>query len=57
MINFIFGTNSKNNYKNFKVFRDNITEPRSYFIPYGSFEKLINTEISRERYESDEQSV
>ena len=43
----------KNNYKNFKVFRDNITEPRSYFIPYGSFEKLINTEISRERYESD----
>ncbi len=46
-------TLQKKNYKNFKVFRDNITEPRAYFIPYKSLDKLRNTDIRTERYDSD----
>lgn len=46
-------TLQKKNYRNFKVFRDNILEPRAYFIPYGELEKIKNTDIRRERYDSD----
>ncbi|MCD7828124.1 MAG: hypothetical protein LUG85_06280 [Clostridiales bacterium] len=43
----------KNNYRNFKIFRDNITEPRAYFIPFKTLEKAANTDVRRERYDSD----
>lgn len=43
----------KNNYRNFKIFRDNILEPRSYFIPYGSLDTLRASDIRYERYHSD----
>lgn len=43
----------KKNYKNFKVFRDNILEPRAYFIPYSTFDGIKNTDVRRERYDSD----
>lgn len=46
-------TLQKKNYRNFKIFRDNITEPRAYFIPYSSLEKLKNTDFRQERYSSD----
>ncbi len=46
-------TLQKSNYRNFKVFRDNITEPRAYFIPFTTLEKAEKTDIRRERYESD----
>ena len=43
----------KTNYKNFKVFRDNILEPRAYFIPYRDRNKLAETDVRFERYHSD----
>lgn len=43
----------KKNYKNFKVFRDNILEPRAYFIPYSTLDGIKNTDVRRERYDSD----
>ncbi len=43
----------KNNYRNFKVFRDNILTPRSYFIPYGKLDVLSASDIRYERYHSD----
>ena len=46
-------TLQKKNYRNFKVFRDNILEPRAYFIPYGSLETIKSADVRRERYESD----
>ena len=46
-------TLQKKNYRNFKVFRDNILEPRAYFIPYGSLENIKAADVRRERYESD----
>lgn len=42
----------KDHYKNFDVFKDNVLEPRSYFIPYSSEEELLNTDIRNERYNS-----
>jgi beta-galactosidase len=41
------------NYKNFGVFKDNVMQPRSYFIPFGSFEAMEGTDIRNERYSSD----
>lgn len=46
-------TLQKKNYRNFKVFRDNITEPRAYFIPFRTSEQARTIDVRRERYESD----
>lgn len=43
----------KKNYRNFKVFRDNILEPRAYFIPCKTLDKIKNTDFRCERYSSD----
>ena len=42
----------KDNYKNFSVFKDNVLEPRSYFIPFSSEKELKETDIRTERYSS-----
>lgn len=42
------------NYKSFDKFRENILAPRSYFIPFKSFEALAKTNSRTERYCSDE---
>ena len=34
-------TLQKKNYRNFKIFRDNITEPRAYFIPYSKLDSFL----------------
>lgn len=41
-----------NNYKTFKVFKENVMSPRSYFIPFSSLSELENTDIRNERYSS-----
>lgn len=41
------------NYKNFNMFRDGVMQPRSYFIPFSSPEKMEGTDIRNERYLSD----
>lgn len=46
-------TLQKKNYKNFKIFRDNITEPRAYFIPFKTLEGAVKTDVRNERYTSD----
>ena len=46
-------TLQKKNYRNFKIFRDNITEPRAYFIPYAKLDTLKNTDVRKERFSSD----
>ena len=46
-------TLEKKNYRNFKIFRDNITEPRAYFIPYAKLDALKNTDVRAERFASD----
>ncbi len=46
-------TLQKKNYRNFKIFRDNITEPRAYFIPYSKLDTLKNTDVRQERFSSD----
>lgn len=46
--------NIKNgNYKNFDVYKDNVLQPRSYFIPFKSLEKMLSNDIRTERYNSD----
>lgn len=42
----------KDNYKTFNMFRDNILEPRSYFIPFSSEKEMLETDIRTERYHS-----
>lgn len=42
----------KDNYKNFQVFKDNVLEPRSYFIPFSSEKEMMETDIRTERYNS-----
>lgn len=42
-----------NNYSNFDVYKDNVMQPRSYFIPFHSASKLAETDIRTERYNSD----
>ena len=42
----------KDNYKNFSVFKENVLEPRSYFIPFSSEKELNETDIRTERYHS-----
>lgn len=46
-------TLEKKNYRNFKIFRDNITEPRAYFIPFTKLDDLRNTDVRKERFTSD----
>lgn len=41
-----------NNYKTFKMYKDNVLEPRSYFIPFSSRQELLETDIRTERYNS-----
>ncbi|MCH5320343.1 MAG: hypothetical protein J1E36_01170 [Eubacterium sp.] len=40
------------NYKTFKVFKENVMYPRSYFIPFVSLSELDGTDIRNERYSS-----
>ncbi|MGN0458816.1 MAG: sugar-binding domain-containing protein, partial [Eubacterium sp.] len=40
------------NYKNFDVFKDNVLEPRSYFVPFNDMNELASTDIRTERYNS-----
>ncbi len=47
----------KTNYSNVKIFKENILNARTYFIPYTSFDKLKNTDVLNERYSSDEVTV
>lgn len=42
----------KDNYKNFSVFKDNVLESRSYFIPFSSEDEMNKTDIRTERYNS-----
>jgi beta-galactosidase len=45
--------NLKNdNYKNFDIYKDNVLQPRSYFIPFSSFEDLGKNDIRTQRYNS-----
>lgn len=45
------------NFKDFQKFRENILEPRSYFIPFASKEELDKTDIRTERYNSSRVAV
>lgn len=47
----------KTNYSNVKIFKDNVLDARTYFIPYSSFDILKNTDVLKERYSSDEVTV
>lgn len=40
------------NYKNFDVCKDNVLQPRSYFIPFSSLEEAEKNDIRTERYNS-----
>ena len=42
----------KDNYKNFNVYKDNILESRSYFIPFNDEKELLECDIRTERYSS-----
>lgn len=50
-------TLKKTNYRNVKIFKDNVLDARTYFIPYSSFDNLKNTDVLNERYSSDEVTV
>lgn len=41
------------NYKNFDVYKENVLEPRAYFIPFSDPEEMAKTDIRTERYGSD----
>jgi len=45
------------NYKNFSVYKDNVLQPRSYFIPFKSEKAMRKTDIRTERYSSDTVTV
>lgn len=40
------------NYRNFSVFKDNVLQPRAYFIPFNSENEIASTNIKTERYSS-----
>ena len=42
----------KDNYKTFNVFKDNILDPRSYFIPFANENEMLESDIRTERYAS-----
>ena len=41
------------NYKTFETDKENVLIPRSYFIPFSDIERLADTDIRTERYNSD----
>lgn len=41
-----------NNYKTFEIYKDNVLEPRSYFIPFENRNDMLSTDIRTERYNS-----
>lgn len=45
------------NFKDFNKFKENVLEPRSYFIPFASAEELAKTDIRTERYNSSRVAV
>ncbi len=42
----------KDNYKTFNIYKDNVLQPRSYFIPFANEEEIEKTDIRNERYSS-----
>lgn len=40
------------NYKTFEIYKDNVLEPRSYFIPFESRDEMLATDIRSERSNS-----
>ena len=51
---YVFNTE---NYHNFDMIRDNVLPPRSYFIPFGSKEKMEGIVTAEKRYRSDKVEV
>ncbi len=47
----------KDNYKTFEVFSDNLSAPRSYFIPFSDIQELQKTDIRTERFNSSRVAV
>lgn len=45
--------NLNNHYCQFSVYKDNVLQPRAYFIPFRSAERLAQTDMMTERYASD----
>lgn len=41
-----------NNYKTFEIYKENVLEPRSYFIPFETKDEMLATDIRTERYNS-----
>lgn len=41
-----------NNYKTFEIYKENVLEPRSYFIPFENKDDMLGTDIRTERYNS-----
>ena len=52
----LYDIKKRNNYKNFKVFKDNRLDHRAYFIPFGSREGATADPIKK-RYSSDRVTV
>ncbi|MCD7796517.1 MAG: hypothetical protein LUG95_02560 [Clostridiales bacterium] len=40
------------NFKKFDIFKENVLQPRSYYIPFASVDELAKTDIRTERYSS-----
>lgn len=40
------------NYKTFTIYKDNVMQPRSYFIPFSNLEEAGKSDIRNERYSS-----
>lgn len=47
----------RDNYYNFKVYKDNVLKPRSYFIPFGYEEEMAQNDFRTERYNSSRVDV
>ncbi len=47
----------RDNYKTLSIFKDNVLPPRSYFIPFSSYDELCKTNIRNERYSSSKVTV
>lgn len=46
-----------NNYKTFEIYKENVLEPRSYFIPFENRDECLATDIRTERYNSSMTAV
>lgn len=40
------------NYKSFNIFKENVLQPRSYFIPFSSYDEAGSNDVRTERYNS-----